>query len=113
MSAPTRAFDHAVLELRDVPAERLADAAALSALVVAAAGAVGIPPHAPPIVKHATGSLAVGLLCREGHIVLHTSPQEGLCLVDVVARSPARATQGVDVITRRLAPGGGRTMPGY
>jgi S-adenosylmethionine/arginine decarboxylase-like enzyme len=101
----TPEFDHALVELRDVPAERLADVAALSALVVAAAGAVGMPPHAPPMVKHATGSLAVGLLCREGHIVLHTSPAEGLCVVDVVARSPARAGQGVDVIARRLAPG--------
>lgn len=102
MSASTRVFDSAVVELRDVPAERLADAATLSALVVAAAGAVGIPPHAPPLVKHATGTLAVGLLCREGHIVLHASPQEGLCLIDVVARAPARAAHGIDVITRRL-----------
>jgi S-adenosylmethionine/arginine decarboxylase-like enzyme len=99
------AFDHALIELRHIPAERLADTAGLSALVVAAAGAVGMPPHAPPIVKHSTGSFAVGLLCREGHIVLHTSPDEGLCLVDVVARAPARAAHGVDVITRRLAPG--------
>ena len=104
MMAPARAFDQAIVELHDVPAERLADGATLSALVVAAAGAVGMPPHAPPIVKHATGTLAVGLLCREGHIVLHASPQEGLCLIDVVARLPARAAQGVDVITRRLAP---------
>ena len=104
MTMTGHAFDHALVELRDIPAERLADAAALSALVVAAAGAVGMPPHAPPVVKHATGTLAVGLLCREGHIVLHTSPGEGLCLVDVVARSPARAGQGIEVITRRLTP---------
>ncbi len=97
-------FDHSFVELRDVAPERLADGAALSALVVAAAGAVGIPAHAPPIVKHATGTLAVALLCREGHIVLHTSPQEGLCLVDVVARTPARTAHGLDVITRRLLP---------
>jgi S-adenosylmethionine/arginine decarboxylase-like enzyme len=98
------AFDQVTVELRDVPPERLGDEGALSALVVAAAGAVGIPPHAPPTVKRATGSLAVGLLCREGHIVLHTSPEEGLCLVDVVARRPAQAARGVDVITRRLTP---------
>jgi S-adenosylmethionine/arginine decarboxylase-like enzyme len=102
MSAAARTFDQAILELHDVPPERLSDVAALSALVVAAAGAVGMPPHAPPIVKHATGTLAVGLLCREGHIVLHSWPQEGLCVIDVVARSPARAAQGMDVITRRL-----------
>ncbi|MGH7628652.1 MAG: S-adenosylmethionine decarboxylase [Gemmatimonadales bacterium] len=106
-----RCFDHALLELHDVPVDRLTDVNTLSALVVAAAGAVGIPPYAPPVVRHATGSLAVGLLCRDGHIILHASPQEGLCLVDVVARSPARAAQGVEVITRRLAPGGSR--PGF
>lgn len=111
MTATAGAFDHAIVELHDVPADRLADTAALAALVVAAAGAVGIPPHAPPIVKHATGTLAVGLLCREGHIVLHASPQEGLCVIDVVARSPSRAAQGVDVITRRLAPGASQTRP--
>jgi S-adenosylmethionine/arginine decarboxylase-like enzyme len=108
MTTVARVFDHAIVELRDVPGERLADPAALSALVVAAAGAVGMPPHAPPIVKHATGSLAVGLLCREGHIVLHTSPGEGLCVVDVVTRSPARAAHGVAVITRRLMQVGSR-----
>jgi S-adenosylmethionine/arginine decarboxylase-like enzyme len=105
MTAVRSVYDHAVVELRDIPTERLADSAALSALVVAAAGAVGMPPHAPPVVKHATGTLAVGLLCREGHIILHTSPAEGLCLVDVVVRAPARVAHGMDVITRRLAPG--------
>lgn len=108
MSAQPRRFDQAIVELHDVPPERLSDPAALSSLVVAAAGAVGIPPHTPPLVKHATGTLAVGLLCREGHIVLHASPQEGLCVIDIVARSPARAAQGMDVITRRLAPGASR-----
>ncbi|HET8623108.1 MAG TPA: S-adenosylmethionine decarboxylase [Gemmatimonadales bacterium] len=98
------AFDQVTVELRDVPSDRLGDEMVLSALVVAAAGAVGMPPHASPIVKRATGTVAVGLLCREGHIVLHTSPQEGLCLVDIVARRPAQAARGVDVITRRLSP---------
>jgi S-adenosylmethionine/arginine decarboxylase-like enzyme len=108
MSAEPRRFDQAIVELHDVPPERLSDPAALSSLVVAAAGAVGIPPHTPPLVKHATGTLAVGLLCREGHIVLHASAREGLCVIDIVARSPARAAQGMDVITRRLAPGASR-----
>ena len=97
-----QAFDQVTVELREVPGERLGDEAALSALVVAAAGAVGMPPHAAPVVKRAAGTIAVALLCREGHIVLHSSPQEGLCLVDVVARRPAQASRGIDVITRRL-----------
>ena len=38
----------------------------------------------------------------EGHIVVHTTPAEGLCVVDVVARAPADVRKGVEVITRRL-----------
>ena len=105
MRLTEQAFDQMTVELRDVASDRLGDEAVLSALVVAAAGAVGMPPHAPPIVKRATGTVAVAMLCREGHIVLHSSPQEGLCLVDVVARRPAQAARGVDVIARRLTPG--------
>ena len=48
----------------------------------------------------------VALLCREGHIVIHTAPAEGLCFVDIAARSPADARKGMEVIARRLgAPG--------
>ncbi|HEU5170504.1 MAG TPA: S-adenosylmethionine decarboxylase [Gemmatimonadales bacterium] len=99
----TAGFEHAAVELREVAAERLGDAAALSALAVAAAGAIGMPPHAPPLVKQATGSLVVALLCREGHVVLHAAPGDGVCLVDIVARAPAAPRKGLEVITRRLA----------
>jgi hypothetical protein len=44
------------------------------------------------------------MLCREGHIVLHTAPGEGICLVDIVARAPADVRRGIEVIARRLAP---------
>jgi hypothetical protein len=96
-------FDHAHVELTAVPAARL-DGGALSALVVAAAGAIGMPPHGPPIVQQGIGTLAVGLICREGHIVLHAAPADGVCLVDIVTRPPAAAARGLDVIRRRLAP---------
>ncbi len=96
-------FDHAHLELTALPAASL-EARGLSALVVAAAGAIGMPPHGPPIVQQGIGTLVVGLICREGHIVLHASPPEGLCLVDIVTRPPSQASRGVDVIRRRLMP---------
>jgi S-adenosylmethionine/arginine decarboxylase-like enzyme len=95
-------FEHVLVELTAVPAERLVDVAGLASLVVAAAGAIGMPPYAPPLVREGTGTVAVGLLCREGHIILHASPGEGLCLVDIVARSPALVGRGLDVIQRRL-----------
>jgi S-adenosylmethionine/arginine decarboxylase-like enzyme len=95
-------FNHHLLELTSVPRARLTDAHALSAMVVAAAGAVGMPPLGPPVVRDGPGGIVIGMLCREGHIVLHTAPAEGLCVVDIVARAPADVQKGVDVIARRL-----------
>jgi hypothetical protein len=42
------------------------------------------------------------MLCREGHIVVHTSASEGLCFVDIAARAPADVGKGMEVIVRRL-----------
>jgi S-adenosylmethionine/arginine decarboxylase-like enzyme len=95
-------FNHQLLELTSLPGARLADAHGLSAMVVAAAGAVGMPTLGPPVVRDGPGGIVIAMLCREGHIVLHTAPAEGLCVVDIVARAPADVRKGVDVIARRL-----------
>jgi S-adenosylmethionine/arginine decarboxylase-like enzyme len=99
-------FNHQTLELTAIPGGLLADGAALSAIVVAAAGAVGMPAHGPPTVRHGTGSTVVAMLCREGHIVIHTAAEEGLCFVDIAARSPADVRKGMEVIARRLGAAG-------
>lgn len=96
------AFNHQTLELAGLPGNVLTDIAALSAMVVAAAGAVGMPAHGPPAVRESSGAIVVALLCREGHIVIHVSAPEGLCFVDVAARAPADAGKGIEVIARRL-----------
>ena len=96
------AYNHRLLELTSLPGARLADAHGLSAMVVAAAGAVGMPTLGPPVVRDGPGGIVIALLCREGHIVLHTAPSEGLCVVDLVARAPADVGKGVEVIARRL-----------
>ena len=101
-------FNHHLLELTSVPGARLANAHGLSAMVVAAAGAVGMPPLGPPVVRDGPGGIVIGMLCREGHIVLHTIPDEGLCFVSVVARAPVDVRRGVEVISRGLARDGGR-----
>jgi S-adenosylmethionine/arginine decarboxylase-like enzyme len=98
------AFNPHLVELSAHGSPRFGDPDALSAVVVAAAGAVGMSAHGPPVVHNGPRGIAVGLLCRDGHIMLHTRPDEGLCLVDIVARLPADVTKGVDVIARRLAP---------
>ena len=102
------AFNSHVHELTAISGARLADANGLSAIVVAAAGAVGMPPLGPPLVRESPGGIAVALLCREGHIVLHTIHDEGLCFVAVVARAPVDVRRGVEVISRGLARDGGR-----
>jgi S-adenosylmethionine/arginine decarboxylase-like enzyme len=101
--APVNAtFNHYLLEFIDLNPERLRDTDGLSALVVAAAGAVGMPGLGPPVAREGAGDIAVALLCLEGHIVLHCAPDEGVCLVDIVARAPADVGKGIDVISRRL-----------
>lgn len=96
-------YNHYLVELTAINSERLRDADGLSALVIAAAGAVGMPGLGPPVARQGAGEIAVALLCLEGHIVLHCAPGEGVCLVDIVARAPADVGKGIDVISRRLA----------
>jgi S-adenosylmethionine/arginine decarboxylase-like enzyme len=102
-ASPVSTFNHYLLELTSINSERLRDTDGLSALVVAAAGAVGMPGLGPPVARQGAGEIAVALLCLEGHIVLHCAPNEGVCLIDIVARAPADVGKGIDVISRRLA----------
>ena len=104
-------FNYHLHELTAISGARLADANGLSALAVAAAGAVGMPPLGPPIVRESPSGVAVALLCRDGHIALHTVPDEGVCFVAVVARAPVDVDRGVEVISRGLARDGGRRAP--
>jgi S-adenosylmethionine/arginine decarboxylase-like enzyme len=96
-------FNHYLVELTAVDPVRLRDPDSLSALVIAAAGAVGMPGLGPPVAREGAGEIAVALLCLEGHIVLHCAPSEGICLIDIVARAPADVGKGIEVISRRLA----------
>ena len=98
----TEAFNHLLVELDGIATHRLADADTLSAVVVAAAGAVGIPAHGPPVVHRSAQGIAVGLLGLDGHIVLHTSLPRAICLVDIVGRAPTDVAKAVEVIRRRL-----------
>jgi S-adenosylmethionine/arginine decarboxylase-like enzyme len=97
-------FNHELVELVNLISDRLSDVDRLSAVVVAAAGAVGMFALGPPVVREGPRGIAIGMLCREGHIVLHAAPGEGICLVDIVARAPADVRRGIEVIARRLMP---------
>jgi S-adenosylmethionine/arginine decarboxylase-like enzyme len=104
-SAP---FHYHLDELTSISPARLDDVNILSAIVVAAAGAVGMTALGPPTVRESPGGRAVALLCRDGHIVLHTSPDDGFCFVAVVARAPVDVGRAVNVISRGLARDTGR-----
>lgn len=100
-------FDHRLVELSDLARARLADADDLSAALVAAASAMGLSTEGPPIVRRSARGVAVGAICRDGHIVLHAIPEQGRCLVDVVVRSPAAVGRALEIIARRLRPTAG------
>ena len=44
----------------------------------------------------------MALLCREGHVMLHAVPGEGICLVDLAGRPGVQLQRGLEVIARRL-----------
>ena len=85
-----------------LPPTTLADPAALSGAVVGAAAAIGLSAYGPPVVRSDPSGIAVCLLCREGHIVLHAHPEQGRCAVDVFAAPHLMAAKGIAVIERRL-----------
>ena len=63
-------FSHAAAELTGLISSLLSDADGLSAVVVSAAGAAGMPALGPPLVREWPRGLAIAVLCREGHIVV-------------------------------------------
>ncbi|HET8649502.1 MAG TPA: S-adenosylmethionine decarboxylase [Gemmatimonadales bacterium] len=99
MSAP---YHSRVVELTGVPAARLRDAETLAGLLVAAAGAGGLPTDGAPLLRESQRGISLCLLCRDGHIVVHTLADQGYCLIDLVTRSAEGLAKGIEVITRRL-----------
>ena len=102
----SRTFDHRFAELEGVDAARLGDADGLAAVIVAAASASGISAPALPVIQRGPQGHAVGLVCLDGHLVLHANPARGDCIVDIAVRIPASAERGLEVIVRRLGAAG-------
>ena len=96
------ASQHALTELTGITSATLSDDRALWALAIAAAGAIGLTAHGPPVIKTGPQGIAVGLLAHGGHIVLHARPEEGSCLVDSGTPAAASPARGLEVIARRL-----------
>ncbi len=89
-------------EVSGIAPQRLLDTSQLAVAVVAAAGAMGMSADGPPVTRGSPQENSVALLCREGHVVLHAVPGEGICLVDLAGRPGVQLQRGLDVIARRL-----------
>ncbi len=89
-------------ELNDLPPLRLGDADALGAVLVAAAGAMGISPLGAPVVRAGGENWVGALVCTDAHIILHALPNDRRCIVSIVGRDAAMVTRGLEVISRRL-----------
>jgi S-adenosylmethionine/arginine decarboxylase-like enzyme len=90
-------------DLDELPPLRLGDADALGAVLIAAAGAMGITPLGAPVIRTGVDAWVAALLCADAHIILHTMPNERRCTVSIAARNAAAVQRGLDVIHRRLA----------
>ena len=96
---------HVSADLTGVGSGALRDAPLLSGLLIAAAGAGGLNASGAPIVRStASGGVAAVLLLDPCHVSIHSFPERGLALVDVIARDKSDATKALDVFVRRLAP---------
>ena len=95
-------FVHRYVEVTGIAAARLADPGSLAVAVVAAAGALGFSAEGPPVTRPVNGGSSVAHLSREGHIVLRALPDEGRCLIDLLAVAGMSLQRGLDVIARRL-----------
>jgi S-adenosylmethionine decarboxylase len=98
---------HISADLGGVGSGALRDAALLSGLLIAAASAAGLNATAAPVVRTGSdGGISAFLLLDPCHLSVHSLPDRGLALVDVLARDETHATMAIDVFVRRLAPSG-------
>ena len=96
------AYAQQLTEFQGLAPSGLSDPDALGAVLVAAAGAMGVAALGPPLLRRSPRGFAAMLICGEAHVVLHTIPDDGSCLVDIVARGSDAVDRGLDVIARRL-----------
>lgn len=94
---------HDAADFRGVPGSLLRDQAALSGLLIAAAGAAGLTTVEPPVMRLLPrGGLVIVLLLDLGHVALHTVPDEGVLAFDLLVSASKDARKAIEVVTRRL-----------
>jgi S-adenosylmethionine/arginine decarboxylase-like enzyme len=97
------ALVHRSADFRGVTSPLLRDGAALSGLLLSAAGAAGLSSSEPPLVRELPrDGLIVLLILDLGHVVVHTIPSRELILVDLLVQFGRNPQKAVDVFTRKL-----------
>jgi S-adenosylmethionine/arginine decarboxylase-like enzyme len=94
---------HRTADFRGVTSPVLRDAAALSGLLLSAAGAAGLSTAEPPTVRALPrDGLALFLLLDLGHVTVHTMPARETLLLDLLVSAARDPQKAVDVFTRKL-----------
>jgi S-adenosylmethionine/arginine decarboxylase-like enzyme len=94
---------HRTADYRGVTSPILRDGAALSGLLLSAAGAAGLSTAEPPAVHELPREgFAVVLLLDLGHVTVHTMPARETLLLDLLVPSGRDPQKAVDVFTRKL-----------
>jgi len=101
---PPASFVHHIADYHGVPSAQAGDAALLSGLLIAAAGAAGLAATGTPAVHMLpSGSITAVLLLDGCHMALHTFPERGLVMADLLAPAGLDGRKALDVLARRLA----------
>lgn len=97
---------HLLADFHGVVPGRLADPAAIEALLRAAADAAGATPVGGHFHPFGPGLGVTGvLLLQESHISIHTWPEHGFAAVDVFMCGAARPEKAIEAIAAALAAG--------
>ena len=111
LTVATAPFIHTIADFVHVPEAQLRDTALVTGLLIAAASAAGFTAHVSPVVRELPGDGVVGMFALEGcHMAVHTFPERGVLLLDVLAPAGSRDVQkAVDVFVRRIGTSAVRT----
>jgi S-adenosylmethionine/arginine decarboxylase-like enzyme len=94
---------HRTADFRGVTAPIIRDGAALSGLLLSAAGAAGLSTAEPPMVRELPrDGLVVILLLALGHLAVHTMPERETLMLDLLVPAGRDPQRAVDVFVRKL-----------
>ena len=95
---------HLTAEFHGVAGEQLRDTALLGGLLIAAASAAGFSTIGVPTVRKQPGDgVSAILLMPSAHIALHSLPDQGTLLFDIVGPASHDFRRALDVFARRLS----------